>query len=83
MSQPVLLSSTGVGRLPTSSDASPLCRSKCTSLSTSLDPVETAWAMLGSWVGRHYPDIGLFGRPAAAGGFMLGHSPCGPGDLLH
>ncbi len=29
-------------------------------LDVSWTQVETAWRMPGSWVGRHYPDIGLF-----------------------
>ena len=29
-------------------------------LDVSWTQVETAWCMPGSWVGRHYPDIGLF-----------------------
>src|SRR6202011_1241377 len=29
-------------------------------LDVSWTQVETAWQMPGSWVGRHYPDIGLF-----------------------
>jgi hypothetical protein len=29
-------------------------------LDVSWTRVETAWAMPGSWVDRHYPDIGLF-----------------------
>jgi len=29
-------------------------------LDVSWTQVETAWRMAGSWVGRHYPDIGLF-----------------------
>src|ERR1700730_3761591 len=29
-------------------------------LDASWTQVETAWRMPGSWVGRHYPDIGLF-----------------------
>jgi hypothetical protein len=29
-------------------------------LDVSWTQVESAWRMPGSWVGRHYPDVGLF-----------------------
>src|SRR3984957_9749301 len=29
-------------------------------LDVSWTQVETAWRLPGSWVGRHYPDVGLF-----------------------
>jgi len=29
-------------------------------LDVSWTQVESAWRMTGSWVGRHYPDVGLF-----------------------
>jgi hypothetical protein len=59
-------------------------------LDVSWTQVESAWRTPGSWVGRHYPDVGLFEdsleeifeATGSRGGFMLGHSQCGPRDQL-
>src|SRR3984893_16859453 len=55
MSQPVLLSSTGVGRTVSLNHLMHRHYAEASAPRSRrlLDPVETAWAMLGSWVGRH------------------------------
>jgi hypothetical protein len=63
-SQPVLFSSTGGGRAVAShqqSDAITIMPKQMhLALDVSWTHLETAWRMPRSWIGRHYPDIGLF-----------------------